>query len=85
MAIVSKVVVKRIERIGFFSSLEYVDEIEVDGSAKDFMRVFLNEIIKAYVRRVSSARTVRQLDDRRSDIYWRNLSCTIGNITVTLA
>lgn len=83
--IVSKVVTKRIERIGFFCSLEYVDEIAVDGSADNFMRVFLNEVIKAYVRRVSSARNVRQLDDRRSDIRWKNLSCTIGNITVTLA
>lgn len=83
--VASKVVVSRIERIGFFSALEYVDEVNVDGSAKDIMRVFLNEIIKAYVHWVSCAPTVRHLDERRSRIVWRNLTCTIGNVTVKIA
>ncbi len=81
----SKVIISRLERVGFFCSLEYVDEISVDGSASDLMRVFLNEVIKAYVRWVSCAPTVRHLDERRTGISWENLSCRIGNVTVSLA
>lgn len=73
---VTKVVTRHTERIGFWSRLEYVDEIKFDPESDDFLRVFLFEFLRVYAKKTGTCRTPKQLVRLRETVSVKRRSHT---------